>query len=281
MQRPAAPARADPRHRGGVPGRQRRFAVALRARLAHHQHVRRDRCRGRDRQAARARCAADGLRDRPRGESGVRAGGKPRQHGEERERRQCAAQRDRRGTARRARVHRRARPRSRASAASRGSWGRTRTRRRSSATSAPSGRATKNAYKPYPCGIVLHPVIDALLELRARHELRAEQIERVTVRGHPLLRQRTDRKRPRSGREAQVSLQHTAAVCLIYGKAGVAEYGDARAIEPAVQAFGDRVEVHRRSVAPGRGDRGVRCAPSTAARWRSRSRMRSAASPAR
>ena len=103
--------------------------------------------------------------------------------------------------------------------------------------------ATKNAYKPYPCGIVLHPAIDALLELRARHALRAEQVERVTVRGHPLLRQRTDRKRPRSGREAQVSLQHTAAVCLIYGKAGVAEYSDARALEPAVQAFGDRVEV--------------------------------------
>jgi len=98
--------------------------------------------------------------------------------------------------------------------------------------------ATKNAYKPYPCGIVLHPVIDALLELRARHDLRPEMVERVTVRGHPLLRQRTDRKRPRSGREAQVSLQHTAAVCLIYGKAGVAEYSDARAIEPAVQAFG-------------------------------------------
>ena len=40
-----------------------------------------------------------------------------------------------------------------------------------------------------------------------------------------------------------MSLQHTAAVCLIYGKAGVAEYSDARATEPAVQAFGDRVEV--------------------------------------
>lgn len=104
--------------------------------------------------------------------------------------------------------------------------------------------ATKNAYKPYPCGIVLHPVIDALLELRTRHELRAEHVERVSVRGHPLLRQRTDRKRPRSGSEAQVSLQHTAAVCLLYGKADVAEYTDARANEPAVQAFGDRVEVH-------------------------------------
>jgi 2-methylcitrate dehydratase PrpD len=103
--------------------------------------------------------------------------------------------------------------------------------------------ATKNAYKPYPCGIVLHPVIDALLELRERHTLRPEQVERITVRGHPLLRQRTDRKRPRSGSEAQVSLQHTAAVCLLYGRAGVAEYTDARANEPAVQAFGERVAV--------------------------------------
>jgi 2-methylcitrate dehydratase PrpD len=103
--------------------------------------------------------------------------------------------------------------------------------------------ATRNAYKPYPCGIVLHPVIDAMLELRSRHELRPEQVARVTVRGHPLLRQRTDRKRPRSGSEAQVSLQHTVAVCLIHGKADVSEYTDARANEPAVQALGDRVEV--------------------------------------
>jgi 2-methylcitrate dehydratase PrpD len=103
--------------------------------------------------------------------------------------------------------------------------------------------SAKNTYKPYPCGIVLHPVIDALLELRARHDLRPESVERVTVRGHPLLRQRTDRARPRAGREASVSLQHTVAVCLIYGRAGVAEYSDARVAEPAVQALGDRVEV--------------------------------------
>ncbi len=103
--------------------------------------------------------------------------------------------------------------------------------------------SAKNTYKPYPCGIVLHPVIDALLELRARHDLRPESVERVTVRGHPLLRQRTDRARPRAGREASVSLQHTVGVCLIHGRASVAEYSDARAAEPAVQALGDRVEV--------------------------------------
>jgi 2-methylcitrate dehydratase PrpD len=103
--------------------------------------------------------------------------------------------------------------------------------------------SAKNTYKPYPCGIVLHPVIDAVLELRGRHALRPESVERVTVRGPPLLRQRTDRRRPGSAREASVSLQHTVAVCLIYGRAGVAEYSDARTAEPAVQALGDRVEV--------------------------------------
>jgi 2-methylcitrate dehydratase PrpD len=103
--------------------------------------------------------------------------------------------------------------------------------------------SAKNTYKPYPCGIVLHPVIDALLALRARYDLRPEQVERVTVRGHPLLRQRTDRARPRAGREASVSLQHTSAVCLLHGRAGVAEYSDACATDPAVHALGDRVAV--------------------------------------
>src|SRR5215469_5924846 len=46
-----------------------------------------------------------------------------------------------------------------------------------------------NAYKPYPCGVVLFPVIDACLELRARHAPAPAAIERVVVRGHPLMRE--------------------------------------------------------------------------------------------
>ena len=81
-----------------------------------------------------------------------------------------------------------------------------------------------NTYKLYPCGIVLHPVIDACLELRDRPGVRADAIERVIVRGHPLLRQRTDRPRVTTGREAQVCLRHTVGVSLIDGAAGVAQY---------------------------------------------------------
>jgi 2-methylcitrate dehydratase PrpD len=103
--------------------------------------------------------------------------------------------------------------------------------------------SARNTYKPYPCGVVLHPVIDALLDLRAAHDLDGADVERVVVRGHPLLRQRTDRPRPASGREAQVSIQHTAAVCLLHGAAGIRQFTDAVAADPAVAALGDRVEV--------------------------------------
>jgi len=101
--------------------------------------------------------------------------------------------------------------------------------------------SARNICKPYPCGVVLHPVIDLLLGLRK--QIDAAAVERVVVTGNPLLRQRTDRRNPRSGREAQVSLQHAVGVCLVYGAAGLAEFSDARSAEPSVRAFGDKVEI--------------------------------------
>ena len=98
-----------------------------------------------------------------------------------------------------------------------------------------------NTYKPYPCGVVLHPVIDACLELRARDGVRPDAIERVVVRGHPLLRQRADRPRVTTGREAQVCLRHTVGICLIDGAAGMDQYTDSRVADAAVRALGDKV----------------------------------------
>jgi 2-methylcitrate dehydratase PrpD len=46
-----------------------------------------------------------------------------------------------------------------------------------------------NAYKPYPCGVVLFPVIDGCLELRERHALSADRIAALGahngLRSHP------------------------------------------------------------------------------------------------
>jgi 2-methylcitrate dehydratase PrpD len=98
-----------------------------------------------------------------------------------------------------------------------------------------------NAYKPYPCGVVLFPVIDACLELRQRLGVPANRIARVTVRGHPLLRERTDRPEPGDGRTGKVSLQHSIAIALLQGAAGIAQFTDAAVADPAVQALRDRV----------------------------------------
>jgi 2-methylcitrate dehydratase PrpD len=98
-----------------------------------------------------------------------------------------------------------------------------------------------NAYKPYPCGVVLFPVIDACLELRARHNPKPGEIERVTVRGHPLLRERADRPEVETGREAKVSLQHSVAVAFLYGAAGLPQYADKCVADPAVRALRAKV----------------------------------------
>jgi 2-methylcitrate dehydratase PrpD len=98
----------------------------------------------------------------------------------------------------------------------------------------------QNAYKPYPNGVVLHPVVDACLELRPQVGDVA-RIERVMVKGHPLLRERADRPNVTTGREAQVSLQHSVAVAFLYGAAGVKEYSDACVNDPAVLALRSKV----------------------------------------
>lgn len=99
-----------------------------------------------------------------------------------------------------------------------------------------------NTYKPYPCGVVLNPVIDACLDLHGQGVYPAA-IDRVTVRAHPLLAERTDRPDVATGREAQVSVQHTVAVALLRGKAGLSEYTDATVADAVVQRLRAHVAV--------------------------------------
>jgi len=98
-----------------------------------------------------------------------------------------------------------------------------------------------NTYKPYPCGVVLSPVVEACLGLSREAGWLIEDVERVELVGHPLLRERTDRPGVRSGREAQVSAQHSVAVALAKGKAGLAEFSDTCALDPALRGLGSRV----------------------------------------
>lgn len=87
-----------------------------------------------------------------------------------------------------------------------------------------------NSFKPFPCGIVCHPAIDAAIqchiELTQALELNPREIEKVSLRIHPLVVELTSKKTPRDGLEAKFSVFHSCAVGLLYGKAGPAQYAN-------------------------------------------------------
>ena len=97
------------------------------------------------------------------------------------------------------------------------------------------------AYKPYPCGIVIHPVIDACLDLRAAHRIDPAQITKVEITVNPLAQQLCGNRMPRDSLEGKLSLYHSAAVALLDGDAGVRQYADQRVADPRVMAFRDKI----------------------------------------
>ena len=99
------------------------------------------------------------------------------------------------------------------------------------------------SYKPYPCGFVIHPVLDCVLTWRGDNPVAA--VTRVVVRGHPLLSVRADRPDISTGREAQVSVQHAVAAALAFGKVGLDQFTDACVRDPKVLELRRTVEVMR------------------------------------
>lgn len=107
-----------------------------------------------------------------------------------------------------------------------------------------------NTYKPYPCGVVLNPVIEACLNLQAQAEFSINEIEKITVSGHSLLGERADRPTVASGRESQVSAQHAVAVSLLFGKAGIDQFSDKAVADPAVSNIAAKVQITKDSAIP-------------------------------
>ena len=82
-----------------------------------------------------------------------------------------------------------------------------------------------NTYKPFACGIVIHPAIDACAQLRAQG-VTADEIERIQLRTHPLVLELTGKKTPKDGLEGKFSVYHGCAAGLIFGQASENEYAD-------------------------------------------------------
>ncbi len=98
-----------------------------------------------------------------------------------------------------------------------------------------------NAYKPFACGIVIHPSIDGCVQFKGQG-IAPEQVQSISVRVHPLVLELTGKKTPKTGLEGKFSVYHSCAVGLIYGQAGEHEYTDQVVNDPQVIALRDKVQ---------------------------------------
>jgi 2-methylcitrate dehydratase PrpD len=98
-----------------------------------------------------------------------------------------------------------------------------------------------NGHKPYACGVVLHPLIDAVVALRDREAIDPATVSEIALRVHPLVLSITGVVEPSSGLQSKFSTVHSAAVALIDGHAGIAQYSDAKAADPTIAALRRKV----------------------------------------
>lgn len=100
----------------------------------------------------------------------------------------------------------------------------------------------KNTYKPYPCGIVAHPAIDAAVALAARIG-NVDAVESVVVHCNPLVPELMGNLTPGDGLQARFSAVHGVTMGLRDGRVGLAQYDDALVIAADVAALRARVHL--------------------------------------
>jgi 2-methylcitrate dehydratase PrpD len=98
-----------------------------------------------------------------------------------------------------------------------------------------------NTYKPFACGIVIHPSIDAATQLREKGVTPA-QVERIELRVHSLVLELTGKKEPKNGLEGKFSVYHGVATGLIFGRAGEGEFSDAVVNDACVVVLRNKVQ---------------------------------------
>ena len=98
-----------------------------------------------------------------------------------------------------------------------------------------------NAYKPYACGLVVHPTIDGCSRIRERDRPDPGRIESIDLRVAPLVLDLCNKRELERALESKYSIYHAAAIGLARGKGGLQEFTDAAVADPVLARLRDRV----------------------------------------
>lgn len=101
----------------------------------------------------------------------------------------------------------------------------------------------RNGIKPYACGVVTHPPIDAVRILARDHGVRPEDIGAIELRVHPLVAELTGKTNPLTGLEGKFSVQFACAIALIEGTARERQFSDTNVHRPDVRSLMARISV--------------------------------------
>ncbi len=124
-----------------------------------------------------------------------------------------------------------------------------------------------NTYKPFACGIVIHPTIDACIQLRNRAQ--AARPARSSASTSPCTRwcwSSPARRRRRPGSKSKFSVYFAAALAIVRGSAGMRDFSDENARDPVDRGAARSRRRHRRSGDEGRAGAGARSRSRTGGR---------------
>jgi 2-methylcitrate dehydratase PrpD len=101
------------------------------------------------------------------------------------------------------------------------------------------------AFKPYPCGTMIHPYIDCARRLAARG-IKPDQITEIVCEVaegtvHRLWEPLAAKQRPRNGYGAKFSSPYCIAVGFVRGNVGLNDFSDTAVRDPAVVALASKV----------------------------------------
>jgi 2-methylcitrate dehydratase PrpD len=102
-----------------------------------------------------------------------------------------------------------------------------------------------NTFKPYPCGVVIHPAIDACLDTIRDRALAPDDVAEVEIEINPTSATLADLPHPRDPSEAQMSLQHWLATAVHDRQAGVRQSRPDKLADPSIASLRSKVRITR------------------------------------
>ncbi len=101
---------------------------------------------------------------------------------------------------------------------------------------------SRNTYKAFSCGVVSHPILDGMIRLK-KMGLSPHEVDRIEIRVNRLVPELMGNRNPKTGLEGKFSAYHCAAVGLIDGAGGPAQFSDARVQDKEVAGLREKVSL--------------------------------------